>query len=141
LFILEESQTLSNLSAEITLKNGGNVANFGKIVFVSRNHTMPGLPDMNLIVLKTEDGYQAVCIDVEIDAVGSTLKDACKNLKKTLLAYTGMMVGNYNGDLKAAVKDIVETAYSPGILKQQLFTLYLQAKRQYLIGENRSGKA
>ena len=110
-----------------------DVADFGKIVFVPKNHTIPGLPDMNLIVLKKESIYQAVCIDIEIDAVGDTLKDACEKLRKSLLAYIGHMVNNYDGNLKAAVGDIINTAFSQGDLKQQLFAQYLQAKHQYLV--------
>jgi predicted RNase H-like HicB family nuclease len=110
-----------------------DVTDFGKVIFVPRNHTIPGLPDMNLIVLKKEGIYQAICIDIEIDAVGDTLKNACENLKKTLLVYLGQMVSNYNGDLKAVVKDIVNMAFSSGDLKQQLFAQYIQAKHRYLL--------
>ena len=110
-----------------------DVADFGKIIFVHKNHTIPGLPDMNLIVLKKEGIYQAICIDIEIDAVGDTLKDACSNLKKTLMAYIGQMVSNYNGDLKAAVSDIIDTAFGSGDVKQQLFTLY----QRYIIANRR----
>jgi hypothetical protein len=109
------------------------IADFGKIVFAPKNHTMPWLPDMNLIVLKNDEGYQAVCIDIEVDAVGKTLKDACNNLRKTLITYVGMMIDNYEGDIKAAVKDIVEMAYSQGEQKKWFFDLYLQAKHQYMI--------
>jgi hypothetical protein len=110
-----------------------NVADFGKIIFVPRNHTIPALPDMNLIVLIRGDRYQAICIDIEIDAVGDTLKDACGNLRKSLLVYIGQMVSNYDGNLKDAVGDIIDTAFSRGNFKQQLFTQYLQAKHQYLL--------
>jgi len=110
-----------------------DVADFGKIIFVPRNHTIPGLPDMNLLVLRKEGVYQAVCIETEIDAVGDTLKDACENLRKSLLAYIGQMVSNYDGNIKAAFVDIMDTAYSPGDLKSLLFNRYLQAKRQYIL--------
>lgn len=110
-----------------------NVADFGKIIFVSKNHRIPALPDMNLIVLKNEDVYQAICIDIEIDAVGDTLKDACENLRKALLVYIKEMVRNYNGDLKSVVGEIINTAFSQGNLKQQLFNQYIQAKHQYLV--------
>jgi len=61
-----------------------DVADFGKIIFVSRNHTIPGLPDMNLVVFR-------------------------------------------------AVGDIIDTAFSQGDLKRQLFARYLGAKHQYLV--------
>jgi len=110
-----------------------NVADFGKIIFVPRNHTIPALPDMNLIVLEKRGVYQAICIDIEIDAVGDTLKNACGNLRKSLLAYIEEMVSNYNGDLKAVVGEIINTAFNQGDLKQQLFNQYLRAKHQYLV--------
>jgi hypothetical protein len=113
--------------------NNANVAGFGKVVFVPRNHTTPALPDMNIIVLKDDDIYQAICIDIELDAIGNNLQEACNGLKRALRAYTSQMIRNYNGDTKAVVQDIVNTAFSQGNLKSQLFTLYLQTKQQYLM--------
>jgi len=88
---------------------------------------------MNLIVFEREGVYQAICIDIEIDAVGDTLKDACENLRKSLLAYVEQMISNYNGNLKATIEDIIDTIFSQGDLKQQLFSQYLQAKHRYFI--------
>jgi len=115
--------------------NNANVAGFGKIVFVPRNHTTPSLPDMNMIVLKISNTYQAICIDIELDAVGDNLKEACSGLKRTLRAYMSQMLNNYNGDTKAVAQDIVNTAFSQGELKAQLFSMYLQAKQQYLVNK------
>jgi len=109
------------------------VVDFGKIVFVPKNHTIPGLPDMNLIILQKDDVYQAICIDIEVDAVGDTLKNACINLRKALIAYIGQMVSNYEGNIKNAIEDIVNTAFAPGNLKAQLFHHYLETKHQYLL--------
>ena len=104
------------------------VANFGKVVFVPQNHTVPSLPDMNLVVFYSDDLYQAICIDIEIDAVGSTLKEACGNLKGAIKAYTEQMIYNYNGNVKAAVEDIVNVSFSQGELKTLLFNRYLICK-------------
>jgi len=112
-----------------------NVAGFGKIVFVPKNHTTPSLPDMNIIVLESDNVYQAICIDIELDAVGNNLQEACTGLKQTLRAYTSQMIYNYNGDTKAVAQDIVNTAFSQGDLKAQLFSIYLQAKQQYLVNK------
>jgi hypothetical protein len=109
------------------------VAGFGKVTFVPRNHTVPALPDMNLIVFKNANTFQAICIDIEVDAVGDNMKDACNNLKKALFVYTMQMVDNYKGNIKAAIEDIVNVAYSQGGTKSLLFTRYIQAKRLYLI--------
>lgn len=113
--------------------NKVTAAGFGKITFVRKNHTIPALPDMNLIVFKKGTVYQAVCIDVEIDAEGGDLKECCGNLKQTLLSYITQMVDNYNGNIKAAVEDIVNVAYAPGDLKSRLFARYLEEKHQYLL--------
>ena len=109
------------------------VAGFGKITFVPRNHAIPALPDMNLIVFRKESVYQAVCIDIEIDATGDDLKGCCNSLKQALLSYITQMVDNYGNNAKAAVEDIVNVAYSPGEMKTLLFARYLQAKHQYLL--------
>ena len=109
------------------------VVDFGKVIFVQKNHTVPSLPDMNLIMLKDNNTYQAICIDVEIDATGDTFKEACINLKGALLAYIGQIVANYNGNIKVAVEEIVNTAFSTGTMKSSLFERYKDAKRQYIL--------
>jgi hypothetical protein len=104
---------------------------FGKI-FVKKGKNIPALPDMKLLVLKTEDGYQAVCVNLEIDSVGETVKAACNNLKKALTIYTRMAVNNLGGT-EEAVKEIVRVAYSSGgRQKEELLALYLKAKRDYI---------
>ena len=115
--------------------NDADVAGFGKVVFARKNHTIPALPDMNLIVFKKGNVYQAVCIDVEIDATGDDLKGCCNNLKQALLSYITQMVDNYGNNVKAAVEDIVNVAYSPGEMKSVLFARYLSEKHQYLLNK------
>jgi len=115
--------------------SNADIADFGKIVFVPKNHALPALPDMNLIVLKNSETYQAVCIDIEIDAIGDTMKDACDNLKHALHTYITSMVENNNDNVKAAMEDIVNAAFSEGETKSQLYNRYLQAKHQYIINK------
>jgi len=112
--------------------NNPKVAGFGKAIFIPVKSTTPPLPNMNVVILKHPDKYQAICIDIEIDAVGSSLTEARDNLKKALCAYTTQMVVNYQGDVKAAAQDIIDTAFKGGDLKTQLFAIYLDAKKQYL---------
>ena len=114
-------------------RTAATVAAFGKITFIPRNHTLPALPDMDLLVLEDGGSFQVVCIDVEIDAVGNTIKDACSNLKQTLRVYTTQMVHNYGGNVEAAAKDIINVSFSPGELKAQLFAAYMEAKHQYIL--------
>jgi len=108
---------------------------FGKITFAPKNHNIPALPDMNLIMFKKESCYQAICINIEMDAVGDDVEECCDNLRQVLFAYIRQMVDNYNGNFKEAVEDIINVSYSNGVLKSQLFDRYLQAKRQYLLNK------
>ena len=113
--------------------NFGQITAFGKVTFVPKNNTVPPLPDMNLLVFEKEKVYQAVCIDIEIDAVGNSLEESCDNLKTALRAYTSLMIENYERDINAAVKDIINVVYSTGETKTLLLGKYLQAKQQYLL--------
>ena len=117
----------------MSVYNSLETANFGKIAFTPRNHTVPSLPDMNLIIFKNGENYQAICIDLELDSVGDKVENACRNLRQRLLAYTTQMVQNYNNDVRSAAEDIISTAYSRSELKIQLFNRYAQAKQQFLL--------
>ena len=101
---------------------------FGKVFFIP-----PKLPDMSLIVFKREDYYQAICIDIEIDAVGKTLKEACENLRRALISYVKQMINNYNNNEKEAIKDIAQVAFADGELKSLLYNRYLQTKHKYIL--------
>lgn len=107
--------------------SSAKVAGFGKFYFFP-----PELPDMSLIVFRKDGSFQAVCIDVEIDAVGGSEQEACKNLARTLNGYIKQMVNNYDGDKKAAIEDIVKVAFAEGKTKSLLYARYLQAKHQYV---------
>jgi hypothetical protein len=112
--------------------NNSHVIAFGKL-FVKKGKNIPALPDMKLLVLKTDDGYRAICIDLEIDSVGEAVKIACNNLTKVLTVYTQMEIDNF-GNIEDAVKDIVKVSYnSGGQQKKELFDLYLESKCNYII--------
>jgi|TergutMp193P3_1026864.scaffolds.fasta_scaffold72583_2 hypothetical protein len=121
---------MENTSIKVNLSELINVeaVDFGKVFYLP-----PKLPDMSLIVFKKEGYYQAICIDIEIDAVGKDLKEACENLRKKLGSYIKQMVANYDGNEKAAMNDIVRIAFSEGMLKTMLFNRYLMAKHQYIL--------
>jgi hypothetical protein len=112
--------------------NGSKVAAFGKL-FIKRGKNTPSLPDMKLLVVENADGFQAICVDLEIDSVGDTLNSACGNLIHALSIYTQMAIDN-SGNVYDAAKDIIKTAYSQGgKQKEELVDLYLQAKRDFIV--------
>ena len=116
------------------------LANFGKINFLRKNHSIPALPDMKLVIFKTEGVYQAICIDLEIDAVGDTEIQSCNKLCYALKIYIQQMIDNYNGKIKDAVSEIINVAYSQGNTKSILFNRYLNAKRENIIARVEKGK-
>jgi hypothetical protein len=109
-----------------------DISAFGKLFFISGHKTIPSLPDMNLLVLHDQDVYQAICVDLEVDAVGDTVDDSCNKLIRALSVYIEQMIENY-GSIDGAVKDIINTAYSTGEQKEILFAQYIQAKKAYML--------
>ena len=99
---------------------------FGKIFH-------PILSDMNLVVFEKEYGYQAICIDVLLDATGATKRDACENLIRILGSYVTQTIHNHNGDRKAAVEYIERIIFDDNDLKSQYYNRYRQAKHYYII--------
>jgi len=117
------------------------VVAFGKIYFIPRDESIPLLPEMSLLFLK--DGgqgaifpWRAACIDLEMDACGSSINDAAKNLKKSLLMYIEMQKEAANGSIMEAAKIINKAAFSKSKQKQEYFNLYRQAKENYIMQTN-----
>ena len=109
------------------------LVNFGKINFVRKNHSIPALPEMKLVIFKTEGVYQAICIDLEIDAVGDTENQSCNKLRHALQIYIHQMIDNYNGKVTDAVSEIINIVYGHGNTKSILFNRYLNAKRENIL--------
>ena len=101
------------------------VAGFGKVFH-------PKLPDMNLIVFKKEYGYQAICINILLDATGDDPVGACENLIQTLESYLRQMIYNHSEDKGAAFKYIAQVAFENGELKSFYYDRYRQAKQSYI---------
>jgi len=116
----------------------GNVVELGKILFIPTSESVPPLPEMSLLFLKEEDRgdfypWRAVCIDLEMDACGNSMPKAWENLKKSLLMYIEMEVKEADGSIIKAAKIITKAAFSETVQKKEYFSLYRQAKSDYLI--------
>jgi hypothetical protein len=115
-----------------------SVVAFGKIFFVPEDDAIPPLPEMSLLFLR-EGGqkdifpWRAACIDLEIDACGSSIDEAAKNLKKSLFMYIDMEKEAANGSIAEAAKIITRTAFSKSKQKKEYIELYRQAKEKYII--------
>jgi len=115
-----------------------SVVAFGKIYFVPGDESVPLLPEMSLLFLekKEQDSlfpWRAVCIDLMMDACGSTIDGAAKNLKKSLSMYIDMEKKAAGGSIAEAAKIITREAFSKGKHKKEYFDLYRKAKEKYII--------
>jgi len=119
------------MNSSVNFNNAEEVVDYGEFSF-----TQAELPVMKFIILKKREVYQAICIDVEIDAVGNSLQGARKNLENTLNSYVIQMIYNYDGNEKAAIEDIANTAFSKGSLKSRLFSRYNQANQQRIMNKS-----
>jgi hypothetical protein len=111
------------------------VVAFGKIVFMPTHESVPPLPDMNLLFFndtrETHYPWQAVCLDLELDAAGDSMDNAWDNLKEALTLYIAMHRKAAGGDIKAAAKNIIKEAFADSEQKQRLVRLYREVKLEY----------
>jgi hypothetical protein len=108
------------------------VVAYGKVVFIPVHKPIPPLPDMNLIFFHDEDqkpllSYRALCIDLEIDACGSSIEDSWKNLKTVLGIYIDTEVETA-GSIKDAAKNIINIVFGDSEQKKAYFDIYLKTK-------------
>jgi len=128
--------------AETELKS---IADFGKIFFIPTHESVPPLPDMDLLFFydKEEHGEifpcRAVCIDLEIDAVGNTIEEAWDGLKNALTMYIDMERKKANDSIIETAKRIIKTAFTLTEQKMVYINLYKQAELDYTMGIINSG--
>jgi hypothetical protein len=107
--------------------------------------SLPPLPEMSLLFLKKDEQgdiltWRAACIDLEIDACGSSKDEAWKNLKKSLTMYINMEVEAAGGSVIEAAKTITKAAFDYSGQKDEYFALYRQAKLEYTMKAIEKGK-
>jgi hypothetical protein len=115
-----------------------SVIAFGKISFTPKDESVPLLPEMSLLFLKEEDQdaifpWRAVCIDLAMDACGNSIKEAAKNLSKSLFMYIEMETKAAGGSVAEAAKIITRAAFSKSKQKKEYFALYRKAEEEYII--------
>jgi hypothetical protein len=121
-----------------------NVVAFGKIFFIPTHEAVPPLPKMNLLFLKEDERgeiypWRAICIDLEIDAVGSSKSEAWENLKSALTIYIDLEKNAAGGAIIETAKRIINTAFILTEQKKEYLDIYRMAKMQYTIGAIESG--
>jgi hypothetical protein len=115
-----------------------SVVAFGEIFFIPTKESVPPLTEMNLLFLKEDERgdifpWRAVCIDLEIDAVGNSMSEAWESLKNALTIYIDMEKTASNGSIIEAAKRIIGAAFTPTAQKTEYIGLYQQAKLKYMM--------
>ena len=100
------------------------VVGYGKI-FPSK------LSPMKVVVFEKGYGYQAVCIDLMLDATGNTHKEVCRNLKRMTNSYIKQMIHDHK-DKEDPFMAIREVALAKNELKSMFKDRYCEAKGKYV---------
>jgi hypothetical protein len=122
-----------------------SVIAFGKIFFIPTAESVPPLPEMNLLFLEEKERsniftWRAICIDLEIDAVGNSMDEVWGSLKDALTMYIDMEKKASDGTIIKAAERIINTVFTPTEQKTEYINLYRLAKQKYTMEVVKSGK-
>ena len=114
-----------------------SVEAFGKLIFTPREKSYPMLPDLNILIFKhsSDNGiysYTAVCIQLELDTCGDSIEEVKEELVQAIELYINAQARSCNS-LEEFVQEIINTIYCPSNQKTELFNLYQDSKRKYLM--------
>jgi hypothetical protein len=107
---------------------------FGKIIFIPTSREVPPIPEMKLLVGKGSEDfmpYRALCIDLEMDACGDSVKTACDNLKKSIDLFLFSEIETW-GSVQVAAQHITDTAYEETARKSEDFREYRRMKYAHI---------
>jgi hypothetical protein len=122
----------------------GDVEAFGKLVYTPKDDTYPMLPDLDVLVFKhPEDNgvysYTAVCIQLELDACGDSLDEVKEELRQAIKLYFNAQARSCSS-LEEFAQNIIDTIFCPSEQKDELFRVYQEAKRNYLMSRAQKSK-
>jgi predicted RNase H-like HicB family nuclease len=110
---------------------------FGKIIFTPKEETYPVFPDLNVLIFKYpgDNGvynYTAVCIQLELDACGDSVEEVKEELMQAIALYFNAQARSCNS-LDEFAQKIINTIFDPSEQKKELFNVYQEVKRNYLM--------
>ena len=110
-----------------------SVVAIGKVIFIPNKKNDLFLPVMKLLLLNDRERgeiypWRAVCIDLELDAVGDTMDDAWNSLKESLTMYIDMQKKAANGSVVETAKNIIKEVFTDSVQKQEFIRIYRQVK-------------
>jgi predicted RNase H-like HicB family nuclease len=117
---------------------------FGKIIFTPKEESYPMLPDLNVLILKYQGDngiytYTAVCIQLELDACGDSIEEVKDELMQAIGLYFNAQARTCNS-FKEFAQGIIDTIFDPSKQKEELFNVYREVKRNYLLSRAQKNK-
>ena len=121
-----------------------SVEAFGKLIYTPKDETYPMFPDLNVLIFREpEDNgvytYTAVCIQLELDVCGDSVEEVKEELKTTIGLYFNAQARSCSSMEEFAQK-IIGTIFSTSKQKEELFDIYREAKRKYLMSRAQKSK-
>ena len=100
----------------------------GGFSFEPKNEWLPLLPEMQMIIIEHFDNngiytHSAICIELEIDAVGNSEEEAVNELKNELDIYLKSLLQR-SESVEDFAKTVTNIAFSKSRQKEELYTLY-----------------
>ena len=117
---------------------------FGKLIYTPKEDTYPMFPDLNVLIFREpgDNGvytYTAVCIQLELDACGDSVEEVKDELQTAIGLYFNAQARSCSSMEEFAQK-IIDTIFSTSRQKEELFDVYREAKRKYLMSRAQKSK-
>jgi hypothetical protein len=120
--------------------NDSNVIEFGEVTLAPGDELSPALPAMSYLVIKYDDDpiapYIAICIELELDASGSSIEEAYTELSKSINLYINSHARNCH-TVKELAENIIDIMYDSSEQKSELTKLYHKIEYQCLGNDSR----
>jgi hypothetical protein len=118
------------------VNNTAKVYSLGKLFYRKpKSEPYSILPDLNFLIFNHPDNdiysYTAVCIQLELDVCGNSVKEVKDNLLKAIALYCNAQARSCNSFEDFAEK-FIDTIFDYSTQKEELFRVYQNAKCNYL---------
>jgi len=121
-----------------------SIVAFGKIPFTPKEETSPMLPDLNVLIFKEPEdngvyNYTAVCIQLELDACGDSIEEVKHELMQVIGLYFNAQARTCSS-LDEFVQKIIGNIFDLSEQKEELFNVYREVERNYLMSRAQKNK-
>jgi len=135
---------MTNLTRTV-YRHRGIVEAFGRLACVPNSETFPTFPDLNVLIFRTCDDngvytHTAVCIQLDLDVCGDSVDDVTEKIQNVAGLYFDAQARACSST-EDFVRNITDTVFSQSEERNELFGIYREAKRDYLMIQAQGNKA